>query len=147
MCRPESKNPNWKGGISLVKNEDELLEIEEKYFEDLRFRFLTKVKENEEECWIWLGSTFNGRYGRFTLGKLSLLAHRVAFVLFNKKPIGNFFVCHSCDNTLCVRPDHLWLGTPKENTQDMMKKGRWGYAEACIGIGFRDDRGRFTRKS
>jgi TPR repeat protein len=117
------KNGNWKGGISLIESEDALLQLEELHLTNLKDRFYSKVRGNDDECWIWLGSTFNGRYGRYSIGKKSFSAHRISYVLSNG-PIGNLLVCHSCDNILCVRPDHLWLGTPKDNTQDMLNKNR-----------------------
>jgi hypothetical protein len=51
-------------------------------------------------------------------------AHRVAYKLWIADIPENLFVCHHCDSPACVNPDHLFLGTAKDNTQDMIKKGR-----------------------
>jgi hypothetical protein len=52
------------------------------------------------------------------------LAHRVSWWLATGEQAGDARVLHTCDNPSCVRPDHLFLGTMRDNTQDMMKKGR-----------------------
>ena len=95
-------------------------------------RFLDKVdKDTSTGCWEWTGATTRGDYG--VIGKKvghkkwqTARAHRVSYELY-KGPIGKFHVCHTCDNPKCVNPDHLFLGTAKDNTQDMMAKGRGGY--------------------
>jgi hypothetical protein len=51
------------------------------------------------------------------------LASRISYVIFNGC-IGDLNVLHSCDNVLCINPKHLWLGTPADNSQDMLNKGR-----------------------
>lgn len=74
-------------------------------------------------CWLWIGRKDTYGYGVFrALGERS--AHRVSFVL-NKGPIPKgMCVCHECDNPPCIRPDHLFAGTRKQNQEDMKQKLR-----------------------
>lgn len=98
----------------------------------LHERFWEKVNVNAPGgCWEWTGSrTMAGRgYGTIGIGGRSTLAHRVSWEIKNG-PIpdgpGHHGVCvlHRCDNPPCVRPDHLFLGTQKDNVEDMDTKGR-----------------------
>ena len=78
----------------------------------------------ESGCWLWLGSTKGGGYGRFRLRGASLRAHRAAWELYRGPiPIG-VCVLHRCDVRVCVNPDHLWLGTVRDNNLDAIRKGR-----------------------
>lgn len=86
-------------------------------------RFWPKVQKGED-CWRWLGSTTLKGYGSFWDGQRLRPAHAVAYELMvGPIPLG-LDCCHSCDNPPCVRPDHLFLGTRRENLQDMSRKGR-----------------------
>lgn len=93
--------------------------------EERFWRFVNKSDENS--CWNWVGQKING-YGRISLGAKSLASdgsHRVSWKMHNKQDIPKgMFVMHSCDNPSCVNPKHLSLGTPKDNSQDMIAKGR-----------------------
>jgi hypothetical protein len=74
-------------------------------------------------CWEWTAGRTRHNYGAFYLNSRTLPAHRVSYLLWNGQ-FPNNFACHECDNPCCVNPLHLWDGTPKENTNDMILKGR-----------------------
>lgn len=103
-------------------------------------RFWSKVNRNGPipahcpelgACWLWTANTVRG-YGQFTYPLTSgprrqahVYAHRFAYEL-TYGPLGGpaFKACHRCDNTLCVRPDHLFRGTQPDNLADARRKGR-----------------------
>ena len=86
-------------------------------------RFWSKVRKTEE-CWVWTSSKHGHGYGLFFLNGKTERAHRLSYkIQFGEIPKG-MQVCHHCDNTSCVRPDHLFLGTAKQNMEDASRKGR-----------------------
>ena len=93
-------------------------------------RFWEKVQKTEG-CWLWTGCMRAGKfqYGRLRFPRRMELAHRASWILaYGPIPPGDGFhgtcVLHRCDNPRCVRPDHLFLGTMKDNIHDMFRKGR-----------------------
>lgn len=93
-------------------------------FQDPARRFFHRLSMGDG-CWEWLGRPDRRGYGEFTTGGKKVRAHRFSYHLFVGDP-GALFVLHRCDNPLCVRPDHLFLGTHADNMADMRAKGR-GY--------------------
>ena len=89
----------------------------------LEDRFWQKVEKNEG-CWIWTGSKSKLGYGYFQINNKTKYAHRVSKELRHGSIAEGLVVCHKCDNPSCVNPDHLFIGTMKDNMLDKMKKGR-----------------------
>ena len=101
-------------------------------------RLLNKVKIDEvTDCWEYQGGKNNIGYGMIRDDKRMRTTHRVSYEE-HKGPIPpGMCVCHTCDNPICCNPNHLWLGTRKQNTQDMVSKGRakiyGGYTGGMLG--------------
>jgi hypothetical protein len=94
---------------------------------DIKF-WLNVDKAGEDDCWMWKRPASSNGYGRIRVNETGKeqSAHRVSWWLSNGKqdiPSG-MVIMHSCDNKLCVNPKHLSIGTLKDNTQDMIRKGR-----------------------
>ena len=91
----------------------------------LEERFWSRVSKTET-CWIWTGSKSKSGYGLLNRESGSNMAHRISYELANGPIPEKSLVCHKCDNPPCVNPTHLFTGTHKDNSQDMMSKHRVG---------------------
>lgn len=100
-------------------------------FLDVPTRFWRMVNKSDVDgCWTWRGSPYMSfGYSRFKIEKKHFAAHRMAYILTFGDIPKDKCVCHKCDNPRCVRPDHLFLGSSKENVQDMTRKGRGAKGE------------------
>ena len=92
--------------------------------------------KGEDECWPFQGYKDKDDYGKFQFSlkdnQVSKRAHRLAYEYTYGLIEEGKFICHTCDNPSCCNPTHLFPGTPKDNTQDMFKKGRQGKPNAKL---------------
>lgn len=92
---------------------------------DLEEKFWSKVNKNTETgCWEWIGSLNMHGYGQFQANRIPIGSHRFSWELKHGSIPNGLWVLHRCDNRKCVNPDHLFLGSNKENQIDSIKKGR-----------------------
>lgn len=106
-------------------------------------RFWERVQKTDR-CWLWVGAVNHGGYGDFyesagikTAASIHMLAHRFSWELANgRKKRDGYYICHHCDNPLCVRPDHLFEGSALDNHRDMVAKGRAAWQKPNASLPF-----------
>ena len=94
-----------------------------------RINQLTKFErkftpEPNSGCWLWTGNTQPNGYGKVTMNKRNVYSHRASWLIHRGEIPEGLCVLHKCDTRCCVNPDHLFLGTKRDNTLDSYKKGR-----------------------
>lgn len=98
-------------------------------------RFWANVAKTDD-CWNWTGlkskSTKKLFYGAMKIGARRVMVHRFSYEMHKGQIPDGKQVCHHCDNGLCVRPDHLFLGTQRDNVHDMIAKGRRIYGRVIL---------------
>ena len=85
---------------------------------------LWKYVEKTPSCWIWKGSRRKPGYGQKQFRGKLWQAHRLIYTILKEEIPENKIACHVCDNPPCVNPDHIFIGTHKDNMQDASRKGR-----------------------
>lgn len=88
-------------------------------------RFWEKV-DKSGDCWLWTAFVSPDGYGKFWKNDIQrgYAANRMSWELTHGEIPDGVLVCHTCDTPLCVKPSHLFLGTPKDNALDCAKKLR-----------------------
>lgn len=87
-------------------------------------RLLANRKITLSGCWEWTGCRHPTGYGMVTIKRKGHRTHILSYKEFKGPVPSGLLVCHTCDNPPCFNPDHLWLGTHKDNAQDAKVKGR-----------------------
>jgi len=89
----------------------------------LKFYFEKHVIKNKSKCWGWIGYLSDG-YGKLTMDKKLISSHRASWLIHYGEIPKKLIVRHVCDNRSCTNPEHLLLGTHKDNSDDKINRGR-----------------------
>ncbi len=82
------------------------------------------IPEPNTGCLLWIAAVSEKGYAMTSVGAKTFRVSRLLFASLNGKIPNKMFVCHKCDQPSCVNDKHLFLGTAKQNTADMIAKGR-----------------------
>ena len=82
------------------------------------------ARDTKTGCRLWSGAINDTGYGQIKINNVTKYAHRLSWELINGPIPPGLYICHKCDVRRCINPNHLFLGTPKDNMQDAVKKGR-----------------------
>lgn len=91
---------------------------------DIKIRILNNIKIDDNGCWLMRPQKKNNGYAKMEIDGTNKRAHRMSYEAFIEPVPQGLLVLHHCDIRHCVNPEHLFVGTAKDNTQDMMRKGR-----------------------
>ena len=103
---------------------------------------MSKIQiDKKTGCWNWKGSRHKQGYGTKAFAGKRIKTHRLFYEIFIGKIPERICVCHKCDNPPCCNPDHLFIGTYKDNMQDMIKKNRSNFlvGEKCKRASFKNE--------
>lgn len=90
-------------------------------------RLYGRAEQAEGGCLIWQGAVNSKGYGTISVHGETQYVHRLMYAIHHGEAPAGEFVCHTCDTRRCIAPEHLFLGTPKDNHKDMETKGRAWY--------------------
>jgi hypothetical protein len=126
---PNGHEVRHRCGVRLCVNPDHLTireSMNAPTIEAVRKRFeISVIPEPNTGCWLWMGKMDARGYGMMGYGGSDAHATRISWMLrHGAEPPSDRLMCHRCDNPPCVNPDHLFVGTTKDNIHDCWRKGR-----------------------